>query len=41
MLPKHREESINYLKKWDLWGPMIICLAFAIPMAAVNSNPDY
>lgn len=41
MLPKHREQSINYLKKWDLWGPMIICLAFALPMAIVNEDPNY
>lgn len=41
MLPQHREQSINYLRKWDLWGPMIICLFLAVPMAIVNENPQY
>lgn len=41
MLPKHREQSMNHLRKWDLWGPMIICLFFAIPMSIVNEDPLY
>ena len=41
MLPQHREKSIKYLRKWDLWGPMLICLLFALPMAAVSGNPAY
>jgi protein YIPF6 len=41
MLPKHREQSINCLRKWDLWGPMIICLFFAIPMSVVSEDPLY
>ena len=41
MLPKHREQSINCLRRWELWGPMVICLFFAIPMSFVNEDPYY
>jgi hypothetical protein len=30
MLPGDREEAISRLKQWDLWGPLAICLVFAL-----------
>ena len=38
LLPKHQQQVSNELKHWDLWGPLIICLFFAITLAAVSSR---
>jgi hypothetical protein len=30
MIPGDREEAIEKLKDWDLWGPLFICFIFTI-----------
>lgn len=41
LLPKHRESSINDLKKWDLWGPLLICIFFALSLALFGRGTEY
>ena len=41
LLPKHREESINHLKNWDLWGPLLICLFFSLSLALFADGSKY
>lgn len=41
LLPRHREESINHLKNWDLWGPLFICLFFSLSLALFADGSKY
>lgn len=42
MLPGDRSAAIEKLKEWDLWGPLVICLIFALSIAIeANSNYTY
>eukprot|EP00922_Rhytidocystis_sp_ex-Travisia-forbesii_P058349 GHVS01086253.1.p1 GENE.GHVS01086253.1~~GHVS01086253.1.p1 ORF type:complete len:232 (+),score=33.38 GHVS01086253.1:94-696(+) len=39
MLPKARSESGAGLKQWDLWGPLILCLALSVTLyVSVGQN---
>jgi hypothetical protein len=40
LLPGDREEAINHLKNWDLWGPLLICLIFALGIG-LEANSQY
>jgi hypothetical protein len=33
MLPGDREAAVKELKKWDLWGPLLIGLIFSLSLA--------
>jgi len=38
LMPKSRIESGGILKKWDLWGPLILCLILSILLWAQSSS---
>ena len=40
MFPGDREQAIRELKKWDLWGPLIIGLVFSLSLA-LSANEKY
>jgi hypothetical protein len=40
MLPGDRSAAIGKLKEWDLWGPLAICLLFALGIA-IEANRNY
>lgn len=33
MLPKAREDRASGLREWDLWGPLVLCLALGIMLS--------
>ena len=41
LLPRHREASTNALKHWDLWGPLIICIFFALSLAIAAETKSH
>eukprot|EP00826_Nyctotherus_ovalis_P052119 TRINITY_DN656_c0_g1_i15.p1 TRINITY_DN656_c0_g1~~TRINITY_DN656_c0_g1_i15.p1 ORF type:complete len:156 (-),score=33.16 TRINITY_DN656_c0_g1_i15:55-522(-) len=38
MVPALREEASKRLKDWDLWGPLLLCLALSIILAWNHSD---
>lgn len=38
MLPQSRRDKGRGLKDWDLWGPLILCLALGIMLSSQASN---
>lgn len=40
MLPGDRDEAVKELKKWDLWGPLLIGLLFSLSLA-LSANEKY
>jgi len=40
MLPRARADRAHGLKKWDLWGPLFLCLALGIILSAQAENSE-
>mmetsp|Transcript_137656 Transcript_137656/g.243230 ORF Transcript_137656/g.243230 Transcript_137656/m.243230 type:complete len:213 (+) Transcript_137656:92-730(+) len=40
MLPRARADKAHGLKKWDLWGPLFLCLALGIILSSQASTTD-
>merc|ERR1719182_487232 len=40
MLPRVRSDKAHGLKKWDLWGPLFLCLTLGIILSAQQSHSD-
>eukprot|EP00927_Polykrikos_kofoidii_P061485 TRINITY_DN56320_c0_g1_i1.p1 TRINITY_DN56320_c0_g1~~TRINITY_DN56320_c0_g1_i1.p1 ORF type:complete len:221 (+),score=35.80 TRINITY_DN56320_c0_g1_i1:144-806(+) len=40
MLPRARADKAHGLKKWDLWGPLFLCLALGIVLSAQTEDPE-
>mmetsp|Transcript_64643 Transcript_64643/g.114986 ORF Transcript_64643/g.114986 Transcript_64643/m.114986 type:complete len:213 (+) Transcript_64643:80-718(+) len=34
MIPRDREDNASGLREWDLWGPLVLCLALGIMLSA-------
>jgi len=37
MLPRANEEKFKELRKWDLWGPLLLCMSMAITLSISHS----
>jgi len=40
MMPRARAERAQRLKDWDLWGPLLLCLALGLTIASQAANDD-
>merc|ERR550514_2140323 len=40
MLPSARADKAHGLKKWDLWGPLFLCLALGIMLSIQAPDSD-
>merc|ERR1719301_54849 len=40
MLPQVRADKAHGLKKWDLWGPLFLCLALGIILSSQQAHSD-
>merc|ERR1719502_2215174 len=40
MLPRSRADKAHGLKKWDLWGPLFLCLTLGIILSAQQAKTD-
>merc|ERR1719235_517529 len=40
MMPRARADKAHGLKKWDLWGPLFLCLALGIILSAQAADSD-
>ena len=39
MMPKSKEDGLDKLRDWDLWGPLFLCLMLALTLGMQpNSN---
>eukprot|EP00928_Gymnodinium_smaydae_P044308 TRINITY_DN29564_c0_g1_i1.p1 TRINITY_DN29564_c0_g1~~TRINITY_DN29564_c0_g1_i1.p1 ORF type:complete len:238 (-),score=44.93 TRINITY_DN29564_c0_g1_i1:53-715(-) len=40
MMPRSRAEKAHGLKKWDLWGPLFLCLSLGMVLSAQASTSE-
>lgn len=40
MMPQARDERAQRLKDWDLWGPLLLCLALGLTIASQAADDD-
>jgi len=40
MMPRVRDERAHRLKDWDLWGPLLLCLALGLTIASQAADDD-